>query len=164
MFSVILIIGCASSLSERRLSGEAPLRENRILLLDNSGGYSHAGRRIELLRDETVIETTYTDIIGGERTRRGTFELTDGILKLKFGDRGNQRLIRVTFRGDIYWVYPDEVQRLRLPNSSRLRQLSLKQKGEKTSPANRHLFGTSEMAPADPTSRAGAMPETSSDS
>lgn len=162
--SVILMTGCASSPSERRPPREAPARENRVMLLDNSGGYSHAGRRIELLRDGMVIETEYTDIVGDEHTRHGTFELADGILNLKFGDRGNQRLIRVAIRGDVYWVYPEEVQKLRLPESSRLRQTSLKQKCEQTDAANRHPSGTSGMAPADSASRAGAMPEASGDS
>ena len=39
-----------------------------------------------------------------------------------------------------------------------------KDKSEQTDPANRHPFGTSGMAPADPASRAGAMPEASGDS
>lgn len=127
-FSVILMTGCASSPHERRPPGEAPVRENRILLLDNGGGYSHAGRRIELIRGGTVIDTFYTDIIGDERARRGTFELADGILNLKFGDRGNQRLTRVSYGSETYWVYPNEVELIPVPSNSMLRQTSLKEK------------------------------------
>ncbi len=103
----------------------------------NSGGYSHAGRRIELLRGGGVIETRYTDVLGSQHRRHGRYELADGILNLRFGDRGNQRLIRAPYDGDIYWVYPNEVEEISLPDSTRLRQISLKQQGEQAHAANR---------------------------
>jgi len=42
--------------------------------------------------------------------------------------------------------------------------LSRIQESEQASPANRHPFGTSDMLPADPASRAGSTPEASGDS
>ena len=47
-------------------------RESGILLLDNRGGFSHAGRRIALRADGSYTDTTYTDVIGEEHTTIGT--------------------------------------------------------------------------------------------
>jgi len=50
-------------------------RETALLLLDNHGGFSHAGRRIALYSDGNYSDTSYSDVIGSERTRRGTYTL-----------------------------------------------------------------------------------------
>ena len=124
-----LLVGCTTRSPDNK-PATASSGPDHILLLDNAGGFSHAGRRIELLADGTVIDIRYTDSIGDEIESRGTYQRSDGVLNLRFGDRGNQRLIRVQLGGDTCWVYPGEVEELREPESSRLRQTSLKQKGE----------------------------------
>jgi hypothetical protein len=83
-----------------------------------------------------VIETHYTDAIGHANRRGGTYQLADGILDLRFGDRGHQRLVRVAYDGEIYWVYPNQADEVRKPENVSLRQISLKQKGEPLRPAN----------------------------
>ena len=122
----ISLSGCASP--RRQPPTKPPPRKDRILLLDNSGGYSHAGRRVELLRDGGVIDTQYTDVIGGENGRKGRYTIEGDVLDLRFGDRGNQRLMRVSYDNDIYWVYRNEVAKIVLPESTLLRQTALKQK------------------------------------
>jgi hypothetical protein len=72
----------------------------------------------------------------GVRRRGGTYQLADGILDLRFGDRGHQRLVRVAYDGGIYWVYPNQADEVRKPENVSLRQISLKQKGEPLRPAN----------------------------
>jgi len=111
-------------------------RDDRILLLDNSGGYSHPGRRIELLEGANVIETRYSDVIGDQTVRRGRYVLNRDVLDLRFGDRGNQQLRRVRYGNEIYWVYPNEVEKIALPEGTWLRQTSLKQQGEQDRGAN----------------------------
>jgi hypothetical protein len=131
----LLMVGCTSNPS-REAPSHLTSQSDRVLILDNSGGYSHPGRRIELLRDGRVLETRYTDVIGHANRNGGTYQLADGVLDLRFGDRGNQRLLRVAYDGDIYWVYPNEADDIRKPENARLRQTSLKQKGEPDGTAN----------------------------
>jgi hypothetical protein len=119
--------GCASDQAPDSPNKPAK-REGRILLLDNSGGYSHAGRRIELLENGNLIETDYTDLIGSRRERTGSYILKGDDLLVRFGDRGDQRLIRVSYADQTYWVYPNEVEKIALAENTRLRQTSLKQK------------------------------------
>jgi hypothetical protein len=123
----VVMAGCVSH--QRPHPPSKPVqREGRILLLDNSGGYSHAGRRIELLDNGDLIETDYTDVIGSGRERKGSYILKGDELRIRFGDRGDQRLIRVSYGDQIYWVYPNEVEEIALAKNARLRQTSLKQR------------------------------------
>ena len=124
----VFLAGCTSQ-SATNSPSEPSHREDRVLLLDNSGGYSHAGRRIELLKDGKFIETRYTDVIGNQNRRSGRYDLSEGILNLHFDDRGSQRLIRVPYGTEILWVYPNEVEKISLSERTRLRQTSLKQQG-----------------------------------
>jgi len=124
---VITMTGCTTHPTRHPPSQPLPI-EGRILLLDNSGGYSHPGRRIELLQDGILIETSYTDVIGSQRERNGSYIIEGNTLKMKFGDRGDQRLIRITYGDDIFWVYPNEVNKITSSDSLMLRQTSLKQK------------------------------------
>ena len=126
---VLVLVGCVSPHPTGNPTRPAH-RDDRILLLDNSGGYSHAGRQIELLEGGNVIETRYTDVIGDQTVRRGRYVLDRDVLDLRFGDRGNQQLRRVPYGNEIYWVYPNEVEKIALPENTWLRQTSLKQQGE----------------------------------
>jgi hypothetical protein len=60
-----LMIGCAQHASPPS-SGESD-----ALVLDNHGGYSHAGRRVALRPDGSYTDTRYTDVIGDEKVQRG---------------------------------------------------------------------------------------------
>jgi len=122
-----LLAGCVAQPNPQP-PNRPPQREDRILLLDNSGGYSHAGRRIELLENGNLIETDYTDVIGSARERKGSYILKGDELYIQLGDRGDQRLIRVSYGDEIYWVYPNEVEKIALAQNTRLRQTSLKQR------------------------------------
>src|SRR6185436_18671212 len=64
----LLVVGCSHP-------SAAPRRGSGVLLLDNRGGFSHAGRRIVLRTDGSYTDTTYTDVIGDEHTKRGRYTL-----------------------------------------------------------------------------------------
>jgi hypothetical protein len=81
-----------------------------------------------LLENGEFIETDYTDVIGSEKENKGRYIIQGDNLHLRYGDRGNQRLIRVSYGDLTYWVYPNEVDKIRQPENSWLRQTSLKQK------------------------------------
>lgn len=124
----IFALGCAHDKSNH--SELVTFHKDAILILDNSGGYSHPGWRLELLKNGQLISTSYTDAIGHERKRFGTYYLADDTLVIKFGDRGTQTLKKIRYSDGIYWVYPDEVKKLLKPKNSWMRQISLRQKSE----------------------------------
>jgi len=45
-------------------------------LLDNQGGFSHAGRRLELHPGSSYTEIRYTDVIGDARKTSGGYTST----------------------------------------------------------------------------------------
>jgi hypothetical protein len=98
------------------------------LLLDNRGGYSHAGRRIVLRPDGSYTDATYTDVIGDEQTKRGHYTLnperTHLILLSQSGE--GQDLFRVDYGGQQYWVREADRERIKQPSESWLRQISVR--------------------------------------
>ncbi len=110
-----LIAGCAH-------------RENGAVLLDNRGGFSHAGRRIPLRADGSYTDTAYTDAVGGERAKRGRYTLnaerTHLVLSSEVGEA--QHLYRVDYRGQQYWVRDDDRTRIVQSGEDWLRQISLR--------------------------------------
>ncbi len=97
------------------------------MVLDNNGGFSHGGRRIELYVGGSASSLTYTDVMDDRRASYGSYDLRDNVLMLRFGDRGNQTLHRVAYDGKVYWVYPDDIKRVKSRDGIYLRQTSLKQ-------------------------------------
>ena len=65
---MVLVVGCTQRIV-------TPHREGRIVLLDNRGGDSHAGRRIALRVDGSYTDISYTDVVGDEHTKRGRYTL-----------------------------------------------------------------------------------------
>jgi hypothetical protein len=103
-------------------------RESGVLLLDNRGGFSHAGRRIALRADGSYTDTTYTDVIGDGHTKKGHYtfnsERTHLILSPQSGEA--QDLIRVDYGGQQYWVQEADRERITKSSESWLRQISVR--------------------------------------
>lgn len=114
LFSCALIIGCA--------------KQSAVLLLDNHGGFSHAGRRITLLSDGCYIETAYTDIEKDKHSENGRYTLNPerSLLRLMPEHREVYNLYRIDFDSQQYWVRESERQRITQSNEVLLRQTSLK--------------------------------------
>src|SRR2546428_39787 len=68
-FSCGLIVGCTQGTVTSQ-------RQSAVLLLDNHGGYSHAGRKIALRSDGSYTDTAYIDVVGDERAKRGRYTLS----------------------------------------------------------------------------------------
>jgi len=117
----VLVVGCAQR-------GFPPHRDSDILLLDNRGGFSHAGRRIILRADGNYTDTAYTDVVGGEDTKRGRYilnpERTHLVLSPEEGETPD--LYRVDFGGEQYWVREADRERITQPTESWLRQISVR--------------------------------------
>jgi hypothetical protein len=99
-----------------------------MLLLDNHGGYSHAGRRIALHSDGTFTDTRYTDVVGDERANRGVYTLNDEKTHLTLSPaRGEaEHLYRVDCSHQQYWVQEQDRSRITESGQSWLRQISLR--------------------------------------
>src|SRR3954469_13918565 len=95
----LLVVGCSQPSRTIR-------RESGVLLLDNRGGFSHAGRRIALRTDGSYTATTYTDVIGDEHTKRGRYTLNPERTHLILSPQSDeaQDLFRVDYGGQQYWV------------------------------------------------------------
>lgn len=118
IFVFAILAGCAGTSVDKRTP---------IVVLDNNGGFSHGGRRIELHEGGLASSVTYTDVIDDRIVSYGRYDLRDDVLLLRFGDRGNQTLHRVAYDGKVYWVYPDDIKRVKSRDGIYLRQTSLKQ-------------------------------------
>ena len=121
--------GCASKIAAPDAHTDDPAqRETALLLLDNHGGFSHAGRRIALYSDGNYSDTSYSDVIGSERTRRGTYTLDAQRTNLTLlpAQGETEHLYRVDFGRHQYWVLEQERKRITEPNESELRRISLR--------------------------------------
>jgi hypothetical protein len=120
-----LTVGCASR-------DAASQRQNAGLLLDNHGGFSHGGRRLALSPDGSYRDTTYSDVVGDEHTRRGhyTFDAARRHLTLS-PEQGGQTdhwptdLYLVRYGDRQYWVTGDERTRITQAGETWLRQTAL---------------------------------------
>jgi hypothetical protein len=106
----------------------ATQQEGGVTLLDNHGGYSHAGRRIALRSDGSYRDTRYTDIIGDERTTIGHYTLDAEQRHLTLTPKRGEvlHLYGVDYRGQRFWVGADERARITQASESWLRQISLR--------------------------------------
>ena len=99
----------------------------RLMTLDNKGGFSHGGRRIELFTDGKAQETRYTDVVGDVTISNGTYILQGKTLTLNFGKEREVTLVCVVSGSDRYWVRPENVDLIKNSSEWWLRQTSLKQ-------------------------------------
>lgn len=119
----LLVVGCSQP-----QPSATPHRESGVLLLDNRGGFSHAGRRIALRADGSYADTTYTDVIGDEHTKKGHYTLNPERTLLVLSPEGgaSQELFRVDYSGQQYWVREADRERITQPSQSWLRQISVR--------------------------------------
>ena len=105
-----------------------PKGESISLLLDNHGGFSHAGRRIALRADGSYTDTTYTDVAGNEHSERGHYTLNPDRTHLVLSPDGDasQELFRVDYGEHQYWVRGADRERIEQPSESWLRQISVR--------------------------------------
>jgi len=117
----LLVVGCSHP-------SATPHRERGVLLLDNRGGFSHAGRSIALPTDGSYADTTYTDVIGDEHTKIGHYTLNPErtLLVLSPASGASQELFRVDYGGQQYWVREADRERITQPSESWLRQISVR--------------------------------------
>jgi hypothetical protein len=103
-------------------------RESAMMMLDNRGGFSHAGRRIALRADGSYTDTTYTDVVGDEHTKTGHYVLNSEKTHLVLSPDGgaSQELFRVDYGGKQYWVHEADRERITQPSESWLRQISVR--------------------------------------
>lgn len=96
--------------------------------LDNHGGYSHAGRRVVLRVDGSYIDTRYTDAVGHELTKAGTYSLNSEKTQLVLSPYGGEaeHLHRVDYNGRRYWVHAQNRTRVTESDEDWLRQISLR--------------------------------------
>ena len=106
----------------------APANGSASIILDNHGGYSHAGRRIALRPDGSYADTKYTDVIGDQKVERGTYTFDQNRTRLTLSPRQGepQTLFRVDYRGQQYWVREQDMQRITDAADAYFRQISLR--------------------------------------
>ncbi len=96
------------------------------MVLDNYGGFTHSGRRVVLHPDGTFTDTAYTDVRAtDERVDRGTYRFSADKMQLTLvpSQGPEERLDRVDYRGQQYWIKADDRQRIR---DASFRQVSLR--------------------------------------
>lgn len=121
LVSFAVMTGCAGHGSDLR-------HESATVTLDNRGGYSYPGRRVVMHPDRSYTDTRYTDVIGDETVLRGIYSFTPDKtqLTLSRSDATAEQLYRVDFRGSQYWVGEEDRDRIRAPDETWFRQISLR--------------------------------------
>lgn len=81
-----------------------------------------------MLADSTYTDTRYTDVVGDQKTQRGTYAFAREKTRLTLSPtQGNpETLCRVDYRGQQYWVPEQDTQRVADPADARFRQISLR--------------------------------------
>jgi hypothetical protein len=118
-----LVVGCAHRTPPpSRSDGPASA------ILDNHGGFSHAGRRVALQADGSYTDTRYTDVVGDQKTERGTYAFDPDKRRLTLSPAQGKAeiLCRVDCRGQQYWVRDQDTQRVADPADTWFRQISLR--------------------------------------
>ena len=128
IFHPLFYLSCYMFVAGCTQPGETRKPDSAMMLLDNHGGYSHAGRRITLHSDGSYTDTTYTDVVGAERAKSGRYTLNAERTLLILSPVGGetQNLYRIDFDGEQYWVHEDERGRITQSSEARLRQISLR--------------------------------------
>ena len=78
--------------------------------------------------DGSYTDTRYTDVIGDQKTERGTcaFDPEKRHLTLSPTQGKAETLFRVDYRGQQYWVREQDMQRVADPADAWFRQISLR--------------------------------------
>jgi hypothetical protein len=121
--SLLLALACAV------ITGCAyPWSPPPLLVLDNKGGYSHAGRRLELYPEGNYKETRYTDAVGDAKKSRGTYALDSERthLTLSPSEGKTEHLYRVDLDGHKYWVREEYKKHIQADDGL-ARQVSLRE-------------------------------------
>lgn len=119
-----LMVSCA-----HRASAPAPSSDTRLfVVLDNRGGYSHPGRRVDLRPDDNYTDSRYTDVVGQQRVEGGLYTLDAEKRHLTLAARHGEveHLYRVDYRGQQYWVRGQDKQRVLDPADNWFRHISLR--------------------------------------
>jgi hypothetical protein len=98
------------------------------VILDNHGGYSHPGRRVDLQPDGNYTDIRYTDEVGHQRVegRLYTFDSEKRRLTLAPTHGEVEHLFRVDYGSQQYWVPEKYRQRITDPADAWFRQISLR--------------------------------------
>jgi hypothetical protein len=123
-----LLPGCFHLDPQPPQLGSCPSDASAIVILDNHGGFSHEGRRVALQADGSYTDTRYTDVIGDQKTERGTysFDAEKRRLTLSSSQGKTEALCRVDYGGQRYWVWEQNAQRVVDPANAWFRQVSLR--------------------------------------
>ena len=108
--------------------GDAP--DDLALRLDNNGGFSHGGRRIDFTNDGRFKEFRYSDTEEKILADIGSYQKGGGSITL-LSDRPSARaeaLFRVTHEGTTYWVGSESITRISKPEQAALREFALREK------------------------------------
>jgi hypothetical protein len=119
-----LMGGCA-----QRDSLPLPPRDDRaVAVLDNHGGYAHAGRRVALHSDGSYTDTRHTDVVGEEKADWGVYDFGSQKTRLTLSPaRGPAgQLCRVDYDDQHYWVQERDRQRITESSDTWFRQISLR--------------------------------------
>lgn len=125
-FLVLLYCGLMGSCAHRASSPSSDTRA--FVVLDNHGGYSHAGRRINLRPDDNYTDISYTDVVGQQRVEGGLYKLDAENMRLTLAPMHGEveRLYRVDYGSQHYWVHEKDRQRITDPAEAWFRQESLR--------------------------------------
>jgi len=97
--------------------------------LDNFGGFSHGGRRLELMMDGRFLETSYTDVVGDRRNKSSgnyAIDQTKAALHLSHATGAVEVLFKVDYGGVEFWVKEEKRKLIQEPGEKWLRQTSLR--------------------------------------
>ncbi len=125
-FLVLIYCGLTVSCAHR---ASAPSSDTKVfLVLDNHGGYSHLGRKVNLWPDDNYTDITYTDVVGHQRVECGlyTFDAEKRHLTLAPTHGDVEHLYRVDYGSQQYWVQEKDRQRIMDPADAWFRQISLR--------------------------------------
>jgi hypothetical protein len=123
-----LVVGCAHRTPQPSWGGRLASDQSASVILDNHGGYSHAGRRVALQADGSYTDTRYTDVVGDQKTQRGTYAFDPEKRRLTLSPTQGkpETLCRVDDRGQHYWVREQDMQRVADATDAWFRQTSLR--------------------------------------
>jgi len=125
----VMITGCAFV----GLGHKQPIKT-----LNNNGGISHGGLMIKLMDDGSASVTTYSDAIGDSKSRRGTYDLNDDLLLIRYRNGDVTVLRKVIYKDQEYWVHPNEISQLTENSAEGVsrRRVALKTKREQVASSN----------------------------
>ena len=125
--AISVFVNSYSALVPTKSSG-ADVRRSPRLVLDNRGGYSHAGRALLLDPDGTFTEILYDCDLDNQEAHKGTYSLNRQRTHLRLFTNPTtvEDLYRITFLGKWYWVQAEDRERASKFGERWLRRTSLR--------------------------------------